>query len=92
MQPRLKDVPVLGRNGFLRLAYAEWGPPDAEQTVVCVHGLSRNGRDFDVLAAELAVDISATAIRAALQRGDGADSLIPPVVLDYIEQHNLYKN
>jgi pimeloyl-ACP methyl ester carboxylesterase len=54
MQPRLKDVPVLGRDGFLRLAYAEWGPPNAEQTVVCVHGLSRNGRDFDALAADLA--------------------------------------
>ncbi|WP_342116700.1 nicotinate-nucleotide adenylyltransferase [Pseudoduganella sp. OTU4001] len=45
-----------------------------------------------MLAADMAVDISATAIRAALQRGDGAHSLIPPVVLDYIEQHNLYKN
>jgi nicotinate-nucleotide adenylyltransferase len=45
-----------------------------------------------MLAADLAVDISATAIRAALQRGEGANSLIPPVVLDYIEQHNLYKN
>lgn len=54
MQPRLRDVPVLGRDGFLRLAYAEWGPSDAAQTIVCVHGVSRNGRDFDVLAAALA--------------------------------------
>lgn len=44
------------------------------------------------LAQELAVDVSATAIRAALQRGERANSLIAPVVLDYIEQHNLYKN
>ncbi|NRR29016.1 nicotinate-nucleotide adenylyltransferase [Oxalobacteraceae bacterium] len=44
------------------------------------------------LAQDLAVDISATAIRAALQRGDQACSLIPPLVLDYIEQHNLYKS
>jgi nicotinate-nucleotide adenylyltransferase len=43
------------------------------------------------LARELAVDISATQIRAALQRGEQANSLISPVVLDYIEQHNLYK-
>ncbi|MES3022385.1 MAG: nicotinate-nucleotide adenylyltransferase [Pseudomonadota bacterium] len=43
------------------------------------------------LAHELAVDISATQIRAALQRGEKANSLIPPVVLDYIQQHNLYK-
>lgn len=54
MKPRLREVPVLGRDGFLRLAYAEWGPTKAETTVVCVHGVSRNGRDFDVLAADLA--------------------------------------
>jgi pimeloyl-ACP methyl ester carboxylesterase len=54
MKPRLREVPVLGRQGFYRLAYAEWGPVDAQRTVVCVHGLSRNGRDFDVLAGALA--------------------------------------
>jgi pimeloyl-ACP methyl ester carboxylesterase len=54
MQPRLKHVSVIGRGGFHKLAYAEWGSPNAEQTVVCVHGVSRNGRDFDALAASLA--------------------------------------
>lgn len=49
------------------------------------HGLTYLAQDF-------AVDISATQIRAALQRGEKADSLIPPLVLDYIEQHNLYKS
>jgi nicotinate-nucleotide adenylyltransferase len=48
-----------------------------------------SGRVF--LAEALAVDISATQIRAALQRGEQANSLIPVVVLDYIQQHNLYK-
>jgi nicotinate-nucleotide adenylyltransferase len=43
------------------------------------------------LAQTLDVDISATQIRAALQRGELANSLISPVVLDYIQQHNLYK-
>jgi hypothetical protein len=43
------------------------------------------------LAQTLDVDISATQIRAALQRGEQANSLIPAVVLDYIQQHNLYK-
>jgi nicotinate-nucleotide adenylyltransferase len=43
------------------------------------------------LANTLAVDISATQIRAALQRERAANSLISPVVLDYIQQHNLYK-
>jgi pimeloyl-ACP methyl ester carboxylesterase len=54
MKPRLRDLPVLGRGGFRRLAYAEWGSPTAQRTVVCVHGVSRNGRDFDALAAALA--------------------------------------
>ena len=48
-----------------------------------------SGRVF--LAEALAVDVSATQIRAALQRGESANSLISPVVLDYIQQHNLYK-
>lgn len=44
-----------------------------------------------VLARTLAMEISATGIRAALQRGESANSLISPVVLDYIQQHHLYK-
>lgn len=36
-----------------RMAYWQWGNPQAEHTVVCVHGLSRQGRDFDVLAQAL---------------------------------------
>jgi pimeloyl-ACP methyl ester carboxylesterase len=54
--PRFHDFPVLSPSGFVRLAYVEWGPEDAEQTVLCVHGLSRNGRDFDMLAQRLAAE------------------------------------
>jgi pimeloyl-ACP methyl ester carboxylesterase len=36
------------------MAYREWGAPDAARVVICVHGLTRNGRDFDTLAAALA--------------------------------------
>ena len=36
------------------MRYWEWGPEDAERTVLCVHGLTRNGRDFDDLAAAMA--------------------------------------
>lgn len=35
------------------MAYWSWGATDAPRTVVCVHGLSRQGRDFDVLAQTL---------------------------------------
>lgn len=36
-----------------RLAYWQWGDVNAAHVVVCVHGLSRQGRDFDVLAQGL---------------------------------------
>lgn len=43
-------------RGFHRVAYIEWGQPSAQPPVICVHGLVRNGRDFDYLARALAVD------------------------------------
>ena len=39
----------------VEIHYSEWGETDAPP-VVCVHGLSRVGRDFDPLARELADD------------------------------------
>ena len=36
------------------LGYSDWGTPDAAQVIVCVHGLTRNARDFDFLAQALA--------------------------------------
>lgn len=35
------------------MAYWQWGNPTAAHVVVCVHGLSRQGRDFDVLTQAL---------------------------------------
>jgi pimeloyl-ACP methyl ester carboxylesterase len=52
--PRFEEVAALGPHGFTKVAYVEWGPPDAEQVVLCVHGLTRNGRDYDYLAKRLA--------------------------------------
>ena len=51
----MKEHSFLGltTQGFHRVAYTEWGERNAEPVVVCVHGLSRNGRDFDYLAAAL---------------------------------------
>jgi pimeloyl-ACP methyl ester carboxylesterase len=36
-----------------RMAYWSWGDPSNVRTLVCVHGLSRQGRDFDTLARAL---------------------------------------
>lgn len=52
--PRLSDMQVLSPSGFVRLAWAEWGADRADRVVICCHGLTRNGRDFDALAAALA--------------------------------------
>ena len=35
------------------MAYWQWGRPDSRHVVLCVHGLTRQGRDFDVLALAL---------------------------------------
>lgn len=43
----------LGPEGFHRVAYTDWGDPGSRDVVLCVHGLSRNSRDFDDLAGEL---------------------------------------
>ena len=47
------DVPLLEGEGTHRIAYYEWGDQDAP-VVICVHGLTRNARDFDFLAREMA--------------------------------------
>ena len=45
------DCPDGGKGH--RMAYWQWGDPHADHTVVCAHGLSRQGRDFDHLAKAL---------------------------------------
>ncbi|HEY9109172.1 MAG TPA: alpha/beta hydrolase [Roseateles sp.] len=53
-QPDLRFVNCLDSTGLHRMAYWEWAGPSADAPVlVCVHGLSRQGRDFDVLARAL---------------------------------------
>ena len=44
----------LSGHGFHRVVYRQWGDPDDDRVVICVHGLTRNGRDFDALAAAIA--------------------------------------
>jgi len=53
-QPRPRELRSLSPHGFHRVVYYEWGDPANERVAICVHGLSRNGRDFDVLAEALA--------------------------------------
>ncbi|HQT67427.1 MAG: 2-hydroxy-6-oxo-6-phenylhexa-2,4-dienoate hydrolase [Rhodospirillales bacterium 20-60-12] len=50
---RQGSLPYLLGSDFHRLAYVEFGNP-AAPAVLCVHGLTRSGRDFDALAEYLA--------------------------------------
>lgn len=52
-EPTLNYVLCPDAAGGHRMAYWEWGNPQSTHVVVCVHGLSRQGRDFDVLARAL---------------------------------------
>ena len=52
-EPRLNHVQCLDARGLHRMAYWEWGDAANPDVLVCVHGLSRQGRDFDTLAREL---------------------------------------
>jgi len=47
------EMPALSLHGFHRLTYYEWGDPSNDRVLICVHGLTRNGRDFDTLAEAL---------------------------------------
>ena len=53
-EPELRFVTCAHPGGLHRLAYWEWGDPRNDQVVLCVHGLTRSGRDFDPLAHALA--------------------------------------
>ena len=52
--PRTLHFDGLSPHGFHRVRYYEWGDAANMRVVICVHGLSRNGRDFDVLGEALA--------------------------------------
>lgn len=53
-------VPTLSATGEPRephhIAYTDWGDPQNPKVVICVHGLTRNCRDFDYLARALQPD------------------------------------
>ncbi len=52
-EPSLNYVQCQDANDGHLMAYWQWGNPTSPHVVVCVHGLSRQGRDFDTLARAL---------------------------------------
>jgi nicotinate-nucleotide adenylyltransferase len=82
----------------------QWHDPYALLAEVNFVVMARPGFDFDwqqlpepfrkleanVVEAPL-VDISATEIRQRVARGEPIDGLTPPVVVEYIQAHGLYR-
>ena len=89
----LAHIGVAARPGFSLTGAAL--PPavatELQQRQGSLEQLRNTPSGHTYVAQALAVDVSSTQVRAALQRGEQANSLISPVVLDYIQQHNLYK-
>ncbi len=52
-EPELLYVECADAQGGHRMAYWQWGEAESDHVIVCCHGLSRQGRDFDVLARDL---------------------------------------
>ncbi|RYY65187.1 MAG: alpha/beta fold hydrolase, partial [Comamonadaceae bacterium] len=62
--PALHHVTCPDPSGSHRMACWLWGDASAPHLVVCAHGLSRQGRDFDVLAQAL-IERSPVPLRVA---------------------------
>ncbi|HVZ43158.1 MAG TPA: alpha/beta hydrolase [Ramlibacter sp.] len=92
--PKLNYVSCPDKGPGHRMAYWEWGDPRAGHVVLCVHGLFRQGRDFDTLAQAL-VERSCGKVRVVcpdvVGRGksdwlaDPAGYEIPTYVMDTLQ-------
>jgi len=52
-EPTLNYLLCPDASGGHRMAYWQWGDPQASHVVLCAHGLTRQGRDFDTLGQAL---------------------------------------
>jgi pimeloyl-ACP methyl ester carboxylesterase len=73
-RPRERSLRSLTARGFHRVVWYEWGDPQCSDVVVCVHGVGRNGRDFDVLGETLA---STQRVLAVDMPGRGRSDWLP---------------
>jgi pimeloyl-ACP methyl ester carboxylesterase len=56
IEAKLQSVQCISPAGLHRMAYKEWGEADNPNVLVCVHGVTRVGDDFDAMARSLAGD------------------------------------
>jgi len=62
LEPVLDFVSCPDPQGSHRMAYWSWGDSTSSHVVFCVHGLTRQGRDFDLLAQALVVSAIAAGL------------------------------
>lgn len=72
---------ALNPAGFHRIHYTDRGDPDNPRLLLCLHGLTRNARDFDTLAEALCEEYRVVCVDFA-GRGD-SDRLPNPLDYDY---------
>jgi pimeloyl-ACP methyl ester carboxylesterase len=65
MHPDIGSFPFTDENGTIWLAFTEWGDLGNDKVVICVHGLTRQGRDFDELARALSEDFRVISVDVA---------------------------
>lgn len=53
ISPRVESIACTSPAGIHKMAYYDWGDPENRDVLLCVHGLTRNGRDFDAVAQRL---------------------------------------
>ncbi|MRW90776.1 alpha/beta fold hydrolase [Duganella sp. FT80W] len=56
LQAKIKSVQCISLAGLHRMSYKEWGDESNPNVLVCVHGVTRVGDDFDHMARALADD------------------------------------
>ncbi|MDZ4734867.1 MAG: alpha/beta hydrolase [Rhodospirillaceae bacterium] len=80
--PRPGSFEASNPVGSHRVRYLERGPAHARRVVICVHGLTRNARDFDPLAEALAKEGWRVICPDIVGRGD-SDRLPDPAGYNY---------
>jgi pimeloyl-ACP methyl ester carboxylesterase len=65
MRPNFGSFPFTDENGTVWLAFVDWGSRKRGRVVICAHGFSRQGRDFDALARSVGAEFQVIEIDVA---------------------------
>ncbi|MGE0718016.1 MAG: alpha/beta fold hydrolase [Alphaproteobacteria bacterium] len=75
---RVRRLRRADETGTRHIHCADWGPPDAERTLLCIHAYLSNGREFDPLARSLAA--RGWRVLCPDLPGHGASDRLPPAL------------